>query len=237
MRSFFRIELGLPIVLVMGWQMLAREHPPGPVPDLELCIHLYDFANLPAQTLYDAENEAAKVFATAGLCALWHTSQTKSREARLLDQSGPSPNRLTELRNYLVLTIERGEPDQVFPGALGFALPHARFGANATILYDRLERLYEVGGISKSHLLAYVLAHEAGHVLLGSCEHSLSGLMKAHWSHSDLQSADRGAMQFTRAQRLVIRERLLLRPNAAQKHSDPPPAFATSVQNKSFSPN
>jgi hypothetical protein len=56
-------------------------------------------------------------------------------------------------------------------------------------------------------MLGHAMAHEIGHVLLGSTEHSPDGIMKARWSTTDYQKAAKGYMKFTPLQCNVIRER------------------------------
>ena len=53
------------------------------------------------------------------------------------------------------------------------------------------------------------MAHEIGHVLLGTTEHSADGVMKARWGKPDYQRAAMGFMEFTPSQRGAIRGRLL----------------------------
>jgi hypothetical protein len=55
------------------------------------------------------------------------------------------------------------------------------------------------------------MAHEIGHVLLGTTEHSPDGIMKARWGKLDYQRAAMGFLEFTPSQRAAIRERLLIR--------------------------
>jgi hypothetical protein len=47
---------------------------------------------------------------------------------------------------------------------------------------DRVELLSTGREASASAILGHVLAHEIGHVLLGTTKHSDSGLMKAWWT-------------------------------------------------------
>jgi hypothetical protein len=55
------------------------------------------------------------------------------------------------------------------------------------------------------------MAHEIGHVLLGSTEHSPAGIMKANWGKTDYQRAQAGSMEFSAAQRRVMWERASMR--------------------------
>jgi hypothetical protein len=67
------------------------------------------------------------------------------------------------------------------PGTLGFSLPCAKFGIDSTVFIDHCERVTYQTPISFRIVLAYAMAHELGHVLLRSREHSQTGLMRAVW--------------------------------------------------------
>ena len=54
-------------------------------------------------------------------------------------------------------------------------------------------------------LLGAAMAHELGHVLLGSQQHSRDGIMSAHLRSSQLALAARGTLLFNDAQAEAIR--------------------------------
>ena len=49
-------------------------------------------------------------------------------------------------------------------------------------------------------LLAHVIAHEIGHLLLPHVPHSATGLMKAEWDKALVREAAAGSLTFTDAQ-------------------------------------
>ena len=111
----------------------------------------------------------------------WEAGPQDSLEGRLTDMStGPTT---TDMRDYLVASVVKGTPATFAPGALGYSLPLACQGAHATIFYDRVEKLslsMQVGP-DTGMLLGAAIAHEIGHVLLRSTEHSEGGVLKARW--------------------------------------------------------
>ena len=217
--------LAFSFLLALGWlppsgtisaasrQSLARRDLSETVPKPCLCIRLYNRADVSPQILDRAAEEATRILATAAVDIVWQQGPADSPEARAFDQTGrgkgqhPKP----DTRNYLVVNIRRGDPASAFPGALGFALPDAQIGVHATIFYDRIERLTQLVIITVPKMLGHVMAHEIGHVLLGSTEHSSAGIMKARWDRSDFQYSQAGYMDFTREQRRVMRERASVR--------------------------
>lgn len=59
-------------------------------------------------------------------------------------------------------------------------------GQLATIYLDRVEWLALQGGVARGVLLGRAIAHEVGHLMLGSQDHSEDGLMRALWTASEL---------------------------------------------------
>ncbi|SRR5579864_4027015 len=178
-----------------------------------LNIHLYNLAGVSPQALDHATQDAARVLATAGVDTVcWHVL-ADAPEAHTLHTSPPPTwrkNPQADSRGYLVAVISPGVPVDYLPDSLGFALPDAEIGVNATIFYDRLERFKESGELDLSTLLGHAIAHEIGHVLLGTTEHSTTGIMKARWNKADFQVAGFRYMRFTPSQRAAIWHRSLI---------------------------
>lgn len=69
-------------------------------------------------------------------------------------------------------------------------------GGRALVFMDRVEKRAQSARIDTSRLLAAVMAHEIGHMLLNDA-HSDTGLMRPHWGDRDLQLIDMGALRFS----------------------------------------
>jgi hypothetical protein len=85
-----------------------------------------------------------------------------------------------------------GDRDDVLGDAL---LDERGVGYYAYAFYDRVQRIAEEHGLGHA-LLGNVLAHEVGHLLLGSKSHSVSGIMAAHWNGEELRRVSEGTMFF-----------------------------------------
>ena len=72
-------------------------------------------------------------------------------------------------------------PAGLATGTLGYSLPCAGFGIASTIFIDQCEGVTYQPATSFHKVLAYAIAHELGHVLLPSGEHSRASLMRARW--------------------------------------------------------
>jgi hypothetical protein len=73
-------------------------------------------------------------------------------------------------------------------GVLGFSYidPRERRGTLATIYADRVAALAHSANVDVAELMARAVAHEIGHVLLGTTQHAGRGLMRAEWSAIEL---------------------------------------------------
>lgn len=73
--------------------------------------------------------------------------------------------------------------------SLGYSLidPETRGGALATIYLDRVEWVAWNSGADPRVVLGRAIAHEIGHLLLGSNKHAGAGLMRAVWSRQALE--------------------------------------------------
>jgi hypothetical protein len=84
-------------------------------------------------------------------------------------------------------------------------------GGRALIFVDHVEKRAESARIDRVRLLAAVMAHEIGHMLLADA-HSNTGLMRPHWGDRDLQLIDLIGLRFSanepeRIRRLLAAQR------------------------------
>jgi hypothetical protein len=70
------------------------------------------------------------------------------------------------------------------PGAMAFSNPFDPVPL-VTVLYDRILFATERSPERRAAILAHVLVHEIGHLLMRTTAHSPDGVMKAHWSNAD----------------------------------------------------
>jgi hypothetical protein len=99
------------------------------------------------------------------------------------------------------MVIWTGTPKTYLPGALGVALPLE--GTHAWVFYDRVW-----GSVPDSRvpaLLAHVMVHEIAHLLQGTIRHSESGILKAHWSDTEIGHMAFLPLAFTPIDAILIR--------------------------------
>ena len=82
--------------------------------------------------------------------------------------------------------------------ALGYSMVEPAVGGTlATIFTDRVAWLATSSHSGYRALLGRAVAHEIGHLLIGTTEHSQAGLMRAVWTAAELTRNDRDDWLFT----------------------------------------
>ena len=149
---------------------------PGQLPAIHL--QMDNDADVPAAILRNSQDQVARIFADAGLGVEW-------------TETGPR------------FTV------QIVASALGYARASSPVmgvalrkpdGATAQIFFNQVQGFARTCHVDVSTLLAYVIAHEIGHLLLPRMPHSATGLMKADWDKALVREATAGSLTFTDAQ-------------------------------------
>jgi hypothetical protein len=221
LESFLRMGVAMGIISLRGRTTFGQSGPPQIVPGWTFCIHVYKSAEVSSGILNSASKEAARILLTAGVPTEWHTSLSDVAEASKTHMSGLNvPQRANPTgRSCLILTIVRGVSRKAFPGALGFALPHAQNSVDVTVFYDRIERIQPrpvSAGATAPQILGFGMAHEIGHILLGSNQHSSSGIMKGPWGQAEFERLARGWLGFTPEQSVLMAESAFRRAASSQ---------------------
>ena len=143
-------------------------------------IHLQmdNHADVPAAILEKSQDNVARIFADAGLGVEWTAT-------------GP---RFTVQIVTSVLGYARASSP-----VMGVALRKPG-GATAQIFFKQVQDFARTYHVDVSTLLACVIAHEIGHLLLPAMPHSTTGLMRADWDRALIRDATTGSLRFTDAQ-------------------------------------
>ena len=139
-----------------------------------------------ADAIGTARRIAGAVLGRAGVAVTWIECGLPG-EAADASMVCRRPLRWNELSVRILRagTVDRGH--QVT--TLGYALVDlaAGSGSLATVYADRVELMAHGAGVDAAELLGKAMAHEIGHLLLGSNRHGSRGLMRASWSGTDLR--------------------------------------------------
>ena len=188
----------------------------GQVPGV--CIHVYNYAGVPAWEMTRAQVEAEEVLARAGIETRWAeflvdreggVRQANGKdECGLGDEQGPTDLILGVVPRAMAQTFRLSAAD------LGFALLPAEkgeFGNRANVFFERVSLLGESSGASRALILGHAMAHEIGHLLLGAGSHSRSGIMRAPWGRNEFRRAATGSLHFTTGEASRMRRQVRAR--------------------------
>jgi len=90
---------------------------------------------------------------------------------------------------------------------LGAAIPRRPGAGTAWVFYRRVEREADRHGVAVAPVLACAVAHELGHLLQRSPQHTANGVMRKAWSRRDYIRAAGGRLEFTIEDTLLSLER------------------------------
>lgn len=135
----------------------------GPA-SVELAIEWRDLARVPLAVTEEAKAEVDRTFHAAGVRIVWV-------------EPGRSMHAYPPMLTLIVVRSSMREvprQDESGPVTLGLA---PTCGAWAQVFYDRVTAAVAQGQLSTSVVLANVIAHELGHLLLPTSRHAPFGLM------------------------------------------------------------
>ena len=183
------------IALVMATTGL---HAGGGVSDVTLTVRLYNSAEVPASALLSARETAGAILADGGLRVVIQPCGTAGITADLCSNS-------LKTNDVVVRVIDAPEVrTTLHPDAFGFTYVAADTdrGWLATVFADRIDHAAKRAGVAPGTLLGRVMAHEIGHLLLGSGYHGATGLMRAQWRDESLAREGEWSFSIAEAARM-----------------------------------
>jgi hypothetical protein len=187
---------------------------------LTVTIHFQNCAGVDEKALAEAGKVVTEIFRKAGVESRWDDG-TLISETRPESPIAKIAQGLSQLSNIWVNIYPRsmaegfGLPSNV----MGFAPGTERNRTVVDVFYNRVEAVYQkqtkarLRGVNATmtQILAHVIAHEIGHVLLNIPSHSATGIMRGDWDLKDLSDAAYGYLVFTPQQAEVIRSDVIRR--------------------------
>jgi len=166
-------------------------------PTATIRVRVFNYTRATRATVAAAERGAGQILRDAGLNVIW----MDCRFGESLDNpSGPCQQPLSPTEVLLRVLPDRHR-NGIADDAFGFAVPPLL----ANVYYEHVTRLARIEGYEVTSILAGIIAHEIGHLMLGTSNHSETGLMQRHWGRIQLQSVRCGGLQFTPQQSKLIR--------------------------------
>ena len=151
-------------------------------------VRSYNTSGVPLSMLDHAESTAVALLRQAGIDSSWRNCRTAggpSSQAR--DLCGDVLN-----ASELILRIVDAPRAITDAEVLGYSHVDAyrRQGTLATVFPDRVRGLAAALQVDEATLLGRAMTHEVGHLLLGTLEHSETGLMRGAWNTADRRRSD-----------------------------------------------
>jgi hypothetical protein len=176
-----------------------------PLNDPHLTIRIDDYVHLDRIAIGRAQRLVSEIYRDAGVRAAWAETLHPTGELECTGECDAADEDVT----IVVLSASMGERKRMTKGALGFAAVGPGGGGRiAYVLYDRVAAAAIDADWNTADILALVIAHEVGHLLLPIGSHSVDGLMRAQWTIEELRRSSRHYLSFTPGQAELIRDML-----------------------------
>ena len=164
------------VAVVMTAVSIAEAAEPGQPRTIDLQIR--SDARVPTHILRDSQDVVTQIFATAGLIVRWTDTApqfTVTIVPQVLGYARASSS---------VMGVARRSPD----------------GLTVQVFFRQVQDFARTYRVDLSIILAHVIAHEVGHLLLPGGAHSPTGLMQAGWDRALASKAVRDSLTFTEAE-------------------------------------
>jgi hypothetical protein len=184
--------------------------------ELLITIGVYDYAGMGTASLAAAKRATSRILRNAGVSIAWMTCpdpDTAPWDAGCANLVGPLKIALH------ILPESKGA--RLLPRREVFGLAaegtDGQFGCDLWVFYERITdpTLQVAISLSLPQIVGAVIAHELGHLLLGSHSHSSTGIMRAHWSRGDLAAANLGGLGYSSSECARIRNAVAARQQAS----------------------
>jgi hypothetical protein len=185
-------------------------------PTRRLAIWLMNYSGIAEPELILAENEAARILDRAGIRARWVHCPTPAEQ---IDDDSPECQWLPDFAVLLVQIRPRSMASGVDRWAEVFGrslIPKNGLGKYAFVYSDGATLLAKEQESERPCMLGHLVAHEIGHLLLGTGRHSSRGIMRSPWNGADLTRAMQGRLLFSTQESERIRDNVRKRLRAEE---------------------
>jgi hypothetical protein len=170
---------------------------------LSLSLSLFNDARVPPSIVNSAEETASRIFAQSGIELHW--LPCGGEEESVEEQRACIQTRFPEHLHVHIVNSDPRLKGSVF-GISYFSADG--IGSQADVFYTKIAWFRGVSSVEPGTLLGHAMAHELGHLLLGSNSHSLRGLMCANWRTKDLIHMEQGGLLFSEEQSRKMKAKL-----------------------------
>jgi hypothetical protein len=184
-----------------------------------ILVRIYDNAGVVSSDLHDALKHSREILRRAEVTVDWVQCPAR-RTGSVPAICDTSPG-----NSEMVVRLVQGAEKDRDKRPLGQPLLDRSRGTGvfATVFMNRVDRFAEVAQYSRSIVLGRAIAHEIGHLILGTDDHSASGLMREVWTVEQLLRNRPQDWQFSPAQTFELRSAWLAGGSLASKTQSAPP--------------
>ena len=201
MSWLLREMLGAGVILALQLEGQAATKSAGDVQEvLKITLLCYRYAPLDEPVMERATKQVERIFRQAGVEVVWAACPT--REGTLADY--PSCNGFHDPAHYSLHILSHGRKE-LKDAVQGEALLGSRL---VYVFWDRTQRQAGRCHVPVADMLAAVICHEIGHLLLGPHSHAPLGIMAGRWNPRALTDISQGGLGFTREEQEQIRAEL-----------------------------
>jgi hypothetical protein len=178
-----------------------------------ITIRFFNYAHVPAKILNSAKDRITAIYQITGIGMNWI-------ECPVGDQDPSAYAACTEVwdATHLFLHLLPKATKTTKVEKVGESLLGARM---AKIYWDRVREQAVRLQVEPEWILAYVIAHEVGHLLLGSNSHSPTGIMAGKWGREEIINISQFGLNFASQQAELIRAELQRRMLSAKETKSP----------------
>ena len=171
--------------------------------DSQVTVSVYNDAQVPPDILARAEQQAAKIFSRTGLDVTWLRCTHINSGVRAAACNG------FDVPDHIAVRIIGHTPSCKSDAAFGVAfLAPDGTGRYSDVFWKRAQGLHANSNVDLGGILGSVIAHEMGHLLLGSNAHAISGIMRARWESDELHRIAMGTLMFLPEESKRMHERI-----------------------------
>jgi hypothetical protein len=190
---------------------LAAGVPPSgaePASDLTVTVRTYNYAQVADDSLRDARTSAGAIFGQAGIAVRWLDCRVPQSAA------GAGCTEPLEQGSELILRLMNGNSSVMQTSSRIVALGESmldrqrRGGVLMTVDLLPVRGIASQANADTALLLGRAIAHEIGHLLLGSGDHPREGLMRARWSQEELRGLKPSHWRFSPSEAARMRQNL-----------------------------
>jgi len=188
---------------------------------LNITVHIYDYSRVQPTAMPEALRSAEATLRQAGIEVQWQTCPVGRAASSPGCDVSPA-----DATNIVLSILPEPMSAKIAGGSkqFGLSMMNGEDGlpCHAYIFRDRILNFANDRAVPWTQLFGNVIAHELGHLLLGTNSHAPHGIMRATWQGTEVKGALGGTLAFTRQQAKMMQANVRRRLETAKQESNPP---------------